>query len=216
MGVQIFGPDGEPARVSRYGGVGVAQVAKHGNHFMGGYQSGIMPAGLSADIELFQMRWVNTDWMALIDSVVLSLGNSTAFTAGFLRFDLTRATGWSAQGTGGASLGVASPFGKLDTAQDATRSASGDLRVATTAGLGAGTKTLDTQFLSSVDLSLPNVAGSNPGLIASLWSPLVSDHPIILRANEGIVVRGEVPATGVWQFSVNVKWREMLLTDYVS
>jgi len=216
MGVQVYGPDGEPARVSRYGAVSMALGPKQGNQFAAAFQTGIMPAGLSADIEIFQMRWTNTDYLAAIDSISLSVANlATAFAAGGARFDLTRSTGWSSDGTGGAAATSTSPFGKLDTAQtDASRV--GSMRIATTAGLGAGTKTLDSNFLKSVEVGIANTAGLKLLEEFFLWSAIQGDHPLILRASEGLSVRAEVPATGTWQVSLNIKWRELANADWIS
>jgi hypothetical protein len=187
---------------------------EQGDHFAIGCQSGILAAGLSADTEVLQMRWTNTDWIALIDEILFSFANlGTAFAAGGCFFDLTRAISFSVAGTGGTAQTLTAPNAKVDSSQvNATKFA--EIRMATTAALGAGTKTLDAHPLSSIAVGVPNVAGT-PGLQnARLWPR--SGHPIVLRANEGLVVRNDVPATGTWYCAFMIKWREVLASEHAA
>ena len=43
-----------------------------------------------------------------------------------------------------------------------------------------------------------------------LWQRNTSDeYPLLFEQNEGFVIRATVPATGTWQFSINVEWAEV-------
>jgi hypothetical protein len=93
--------------------------------------------------------------------------------------------------------------------------ASGDMRIATTAALGAGTKTLEANSLQAIVAAGPITASLNGEIIAPgtiLWQAEVGDgeHPLVLVANEGFVIRSvAVPATGTWQIAVQVDWAEV-------
>jgi hypothetical protein len=90
----------------------------------------------------------------------------------------------------------------------------GDMRIATTAALGAGTKTLETLSLATVCAPGPITASLN-GLILPptlLYESKASDgdHPLCLVQNEGFSIRSvAVPATGTWTMTVTIDWAEV-------
>jgi hypothetical protein len=92
--------------------------------------------------------------------------------------------------------------------------AAGDMRIATTAALGAGTKTLEANSLSAIAAPGPITASLNGQIIAPgtiLWQAEVGDgeHPLVLVQNEGFVIRSvAVPATGTWTAAITVDWAE--------
>ena len=92
--------------------------------------------------------------------------------------------------------------------------ASGDMRIATTAALGAGTKTLETLSLATILAPGPITASLNGQIIAPgtiLYRGEIGDgqHPLVLAANEGVSVRSvAVPATGTWTASIQLDWTE--------
>jgi hypothetical protein len=91
--------------------------------------------------------------------------------------------------------------------------ASGDVRIATTAALGAGTKTLEANSLSTVAVGGPITASLNGQFLTDhkLFEASVvdGDYPLILDAAEGFSIRAvAVPATGTWTVAVNVDWTE--------
>lgn len=173
-------------------------------------QTGDIAAGMASNGELLQFRWTNTS-LAVIQRVTINgLRASTAFASGPIDLRLTKATGWSAAGTGGTGSPWPTSAGKLRTSMSAI--AVGDLRIATTAALGAGTKTLD-----GVDTGLITAhAGATPavGQVAlptlELFSSDLGDaeSPLVLGQNEGFVVRATVPGTGVWKLGLTIKWAE--------
>ena len=97
----------------------------------------------------------------------------------------------------------------------------GDLLKATTAALGAGTKTLEANPIRSLVAAGPITASLNGQFIAvgtELFSPDTSDgsHPLVLgglgggAASEGISIRSvAVPATGTWRLAVMIEWAEV-------
>lgn len=185
-----------------------------GSYSFGGL-TGILPAALAANSEIFQFRWTDATRLAIIRKVRISASVSTTmFAAGVpVQIDLIKSTGWSAQGTGGTGITPAALL-KKRTSMPATLLAAGDMRIATTAALGAGTKTLDTYALSALAAAGPITGSLNGQIIAPgtiLFQNELGDgeHPLVLAQNEGFSIRSvAVPATGTWTASIDVQWFE--------
>jgi len=164
-------------------------------------------AGAQTDIELYQFRWTSSN-VAIIRSVRASFAASVAFAAGQIKMDLFVARSFTAAGTGGGTLTITGNNGKKRTSFGTT--VVGEIRTATTAALGAGTKTLDSTPLVSVvtaSTAIGNPFGANP---ITLWSRDTSDeYPITLAQNEGLVVRMSWPATGTPFFGWTTEWCEL-------
>jgi hypothetical protein len=182
-----------------------------------------MAAGVGALSEVFQFRYTGANIALVYDVILESFVATTAFAAGSFLFDVIRAITWTVDGTGG---GTQVPE-KLRTSF-ATPTATA--RLATTAALGAGTKTLATQPLRAIRGNVTTgvaVTGGEtelgpqtsaaisvgyPGAVALYPSPFVPDqvaYPITCVQNEGFVIRATVPATGVWIASFTVRFSEV-------
>ena len=185
--------------------------------------TGTVAAGAGALSEIFQFRWTSTTARAVIHLVELeqfaSLG--TGFTAGSFLFNLTTARAWTAAGTGGTTVTITGNNMKHRTSTATTGVQ--EIRVATTAALGAGTKTLDAAPKRSVFGKVNNVAstqfipatglvGGGRGAVLFAASEADAGVPLILNpgasSGEGVVVRATVPATGTWEASVRITWSE--------
>jgi hypothetical protein len=90
-----------------------------------------------------------------------------------------------------------------------------EIRVATTAALTAGTKVLDTYDMGWIETHSSGGVGSATPIIGSIYLPTLrlfdagaGEHPLVLTANEGFVIRATVPATGVWNLGIEVSWSE--------
>ena len=183
-------------------------------HYAYGASTGIIAAALGANSEIFQFRWTHSTNLAVIRRVRFNaIVSTTFFSAGVpVEIDLVKATAWTVAGT----LGTAPTIGamlKRRTSMSSTLVAAGDLRIATTTALGAGTKTLETEKLSVLLAPGPTAA---PGLIFASGTVLLSaevgdaDHPLVLAQNEGFVIRSvAVPATGTWRAAIGVDWAEV-------
>lgn len=186
-----------------------------GAYCWGGF-SGIIPAALGANSEIFQFRWTDATRFAVIRKIRISAAVSTTFFAAGvpIQLDVVKSTAWSAQGTGGTGVTPAATL-KRRTSMGSTLLAAGDMRIATTAALGAGTKTLEANSLVSIIAPGPITASLNGQIIAPgtiLWQAEVGDgeHPLVLVQNEGFVIRSvAVPATGTWMAAINVDWAEV-------
>ncbi len=186
-----------------------------GHYHWAGF-TGILPAALGANSEIFQFRWADATRFAVIRKVKISACVSTTFFAAGVpvQIDMIRSTGWTVAGTGGTGITPAALL-KKRTSMGSTLLAAGDMRIATTAALGAGTKTLDTYPMAAIAAPGPITASLNgqiipPGTI--LWQSEIGDgeYPVVLAQNEGVSIRSvAVPATGTWTLSVDMQWAEV-------
>lgn len=229
-GLQIQGASGSVVEAGAVAAKGLHVIAKPQDygalgHYRAVLTTGTIAAGMAANGELVQMRWVDATRFCVIQEVeVLEFRNiAAAFAAGPYNFNVIRSTAWSADGTGGNAVGVADPQLQVRAAAMGATLFSTGFRLATTAALGAGTKTLDTLPMGAC---FGNV-GSTPA-IAQLYIPTgapvtgyggrgiellhpdigAGEHPVVLAQNEGISIRATVPATGTWIASFLVKWAE--------
>jgi hypothetical protein len=182
-----------------------------------GYTSGVMAAGLAGNAEIFQMRWTDATRIMILRSVTMSAApGTTAFTAGPIAFTMTVARSWSADGgTCPAIVFSTANTNKKRTDFPLSLFTDTGVRASTTAACTAGTKTFDTNVTASVSSYVSSVATTAhsgpfvfPGTV--LWQRNTADeYPLIFETNEGFSIRATVPATGTWQFSVNVEWTEI-------
>lgn len=187
-----------------------SQVGARGAYSFGTI-TGVLPAALTANSEIWQWRWTHATYLMVIRRVYVTASvSTTAFAAGVpIGLELKVARTWSAQGTGGTGITFGTDDCKKRQTFAQTAMATGDARIATTAALGAGTKTLD-------GFALAHVTGQ-PGTSVTrfidntMWQRDTGDEwPIVLVQNEGLVIRAvEVPATGTWKASVQIEWMEV-------
>lgn len=184
----------------------------YGHYSWAGF-TGILPAALAGNSEIFQFRWADATRLAIIEKVVISACvTTTFFVAGVpVQIDMIKSTSWSAQGTGGTSVTMGTN-GKERTSMGSSLVQAGDMRIATTAALGAGTKTFDGYEIGALAATGPTAA---PSTIVPPFTTLYEanegegQHPLVLVQNEGFSVRSvAVPATGTWQATVQVRWAE--------
>lgn len=170
--------------------------------------SGTMAAGLAADAPIFSFRYTGTG-TAVVKRIAISAADSgTAFTAGFGYFNLFFARGFTASDTGGTAGTLTGNNGKLRTSFGTT--AVGDMRIGSTGTLTAGTRTLDSSPIASLVEGFIATAGTGITVgYENLWNAQnAGDYPIVLANNEGLVIQANVPATGTWQFAVQIEWDE--------
>lgn len=185
-------------------------------HYKFGGLTGILPAALGANSEIFQFRWADATRLCVIHKIRISACVTTTFFAAGVpvQIDLIKSTSWSVAGTGGTSPTIAATL-KARTSMGSSLIAAGDVRIASTAALGAGTKTLEANSMNTILAPGPITASLNgqivpPGTI--LWEPDSGDgmHPLVLVQNEGFSIRSvAVPATGTWQAAIAVDWAEV-------
>lgn len=182
-------------------------------HYMATFVTGTIGAGISGNSEILQFRWVpststNLALITLVEIMVFrSLG--TGFSAGVGQFDLTIARSFSAAGTGGGTATLTGNNNKLRTSMGTANVS--EIRVATTAALGAGTKTLDDNRISylqfAIDTTADKVFLQSPNGI--LYRRDAFEQPIVLATSEGFAIRTTMPATGTWSAYMRLGWAEV-------
>ena len=171
-------------------------------------QTGVMAAGLAANAEILQIRWTDATRLAAVtDLRCAGAGSIIGFAAGVTEFEAIIARSWTVAGTGGATATLTTNNNKLRTSMGT--SLMSEIRVATTAALGAGTKTLDTQGFANVMSSVTATAGAVMMPPDDFFHADPNDHPVILATNEGISVTATVPITGTWSAAFTAKWTEL-------
>lgn len=236
-GLQIQGAGGSVVEAGAFSAKALHTTNKpHDYGALGHYRAvlttGTIGAGMAALGELVQMRWIDATRFCLIQRIsVLEFRNvATAWTAGRFLFDVVRSTAWSVDGTGGGVPAVVDPQMQVRATTMGASLFSSGFRLATTAALGAGTKTLDTLSMGACFGNVDAVAvkyhipqsnvvttggpASGPGIDLVYPDVGAGEHPIVLASNggstsEGISIRATVPASGTWSASFFVQWCEV-------
>jgi len=183
--------------------------------------SGTIAASLGANSELFQFRYVTAvARVCLVHGVTVSAAMIVAPAVGTTPVNMQLvgkiARAWTADGTGGTAATLTTNNQKLRTSQATSEVVSA--RMATTAALGAGTKTFDAQNFGGVtggvyfDLAASDIDATlirQTNLLGEFAGSL--GFPLVLANQEGFsVLSGLVmPATLTWNLSVNVLWSEV-------
>jgi hypothetical protein len=221
MAIQIQGNGGTVAEVDGTVFRAMRTISKPidygslGHYNWGGF-SGILPAALGANSEIWQFRWADATRLAVIMGIKISACVTTTFFAAGVpvQVDLIKSTAWTVAGTGGTGITPAATM-KSRTSMGSALLAAGDMRIATTAALGAGTKTLEANAMRALLAPGPITASLNgqiiaPGTFIYNPDPESGEHPIALVQNEGLSIRSvAVPATGTWQVAIDIKWAEV-------
>ena len=186
-------------------------------HYVVDVATGAIGAGMASYGELFQFRWTANSNLAVIQEIsVTGMRATTAFAVGAIDIKATVARAYTVSGSGGTALTLTTEEATLRT--NMGTSVAGDVRVATTAALTAGTHTLDTQDLGRITTHSSAGPGVAAPIIGSIYLPITTlfkadlasgEYPLILADDEGFVVRATVPATGVWNLGIRVKWAEV-------
>lgn len=179
-----------------------------GGAYAKGLTSGVIAAGQGAGSPVFAFRYTGS-YLCLVKRVIVSAANAgTGFTAGLGHLDLFAARGFTANDTGGNVATLTTNNGKLRTSHQVT--AVGDIRIANTAALGAGTRTLDTDPLASLEFACSATASA---VMVPTGTPIFEakpgDHPLLCVNNEGFEIQATVTATGTWGLSVSVQYDEV-------
>lgn len=179
--------------------------------------TGILAAGITNDSELFQFRWnpADTSKRAWIRRLSISAAVSTTYFAAGIPVEayVNKCTAWSVAGSGGAAIDPGAANRRGPSTMKASEVVANDMRVATTAGLTAGTKTIATPSIGHAISGAP-ITSSLSGQIFAPGTDLIradlanGDHPLELVATEGIIVRVKAPATGTWKVAFNLEWDE--------
>lgn len=225
-GVKLYDGDRHYAGIGAGASMGLHTVAKPQPHTLlastlGHYRlagvTGAIAAGAAADAQVFSFRWTDTTRYAVITSIkITGMRATTAFVAGNIIIEALMARSFSAAASGGTAMTLTTNNGKMRSDMGTTLLA--NAMIATTGALTAGTQTLDAQPFGQIVTNAGSPSAATP-VIGSIYLPgdgfifkadvANGEHPIVLTANEGFVVRATVPATGVWNLGVQVAWAEV-------
>jgi hypothetical protein len=172
-----------------------------------GVSTGNIAATLAANSPLFSFRWGNASNFCIPDLIQVGVTVSAAITASVATsLQLVIARSFSASDTGGTAVTLSSDNNVFRTSF--ATSLVTDSRIATTAALSAGTRTLDSQPLRL----LPFVTGTAIGMPLEMTTiyDRRSIFPIVLDQNEGFIIRNGAagPADGTFVVHVNFQWIE--------
>ena len=179
-----------------------------------------MVAGLAAAAPIFSLRWTSTASRMIIQSINLDFYTSTAFTTvQAIGNSLYFARAYTVTDTGGTAITTTQAndqaldtkqIGVGGTAQSLLFAGNGDMRIATTGTLTAGTRTLDDQALYTwlASSGTIGVASNNPDVYFGYQD---ATNPLTIRANEGIVITNDLllGATGVVIWTIGLEWTEV-------
>lgn len=169
-----------------------------------------MAAGLAAGSPIYSFRWAPTatTLLALVRRIQMSANNgTTAFAAGISTFEGYVARSFTAADTGGTAATFTTNNAKLRTAF--ASSAIGNIMIATTGTMTAGTRTLDTDPFFSISVGTSATATSQLLTMTDVYAAPTGGWPLVLANQEGFVIQATVPATGTWNFTVAVDWEEV-------
>jgi hypothetical protein len=181
--------------------------------------TGTIGAALAANSELVQFRWTHATNLAVVMKILISAGaNVAASAAALVTLEAMIARAWTVAGTGGATATLTGNNQKVRTSGMGTVSL-GEFRIATTAALTAGTKTLDSQGIGNVTIGIGTgaITTSHRLQLIDKIDLLEVDadgslHPPVFAQNEGFVIKNGAtawPAAMTWALGVTVIWAEV-------
>jgi hypothetical protein len=187
-----------------------------GGHFRWAQVSGAL-TGAAAASAVVSFRSPPVGY-SLVKRIQLGYVLTTAFTTGqIVDFDVVRCTGFTASDTGGTAYAPFIGNNNKKRSNLMNTSQLADLRIASTAALGAGTKTQDLSpfaYLSStpINLAVPSAALSSGGMqVSDLYAQnTAAEHPEMFQPNEGFNIRvvTALGAGGVLKLYAVVDWAE--------
>jgi hypothetical protein len=192
-------------------------------HFRANFITGTT-VSLGANSPIASIRWSDATRLFALMRIEASAQVAAAITAATLvDLEAIVARGFTAADTGGTAI-LLTGQNQLNRSQGMKSSLVTDARVATTAALGAGTRTLDSVgfgFAAWQSLSAPTLGATANTAVAVgamdasprvlyKWDAL-GQHPITLGTNEGIIVRNSSagPVTGGIRYVITIEWAEV-------
>jgi hypothetical protein len=179
--------------------------------------------GLAAGAAVFSARWGDATRLALILRVTVSVIQSAAVSTTGGRVDrrLIIARSFTASDTGGTIISLTGNNNKMRTSQGTSLFT--DMRVASTAALSVGTRTLDSQGVGIAavwaNLTTSPTATGTASTTAhnriidkyDLFNTTANfNYPIVLAQNEGIIVdmQSAQPSGSSLSTFIEVQWAE--------
>jgi hypothetical protein len=187
-------------------------LAGLGGKILGHYRASMMTGlttGIAALGAIMSFRWTDSSRLFVPTRLQAGCVITTAFTAAqALDAEAIIARAFTASDTGGTALVLSGDFQKMRSIMGT--SLVGDFRIATTAALGSGTRTLDTVGIGATSFPNTNALGTGSALV-DLYAFSAYHHPPSLAVNEGLIVRllTAQGAVGVVKYYVVLEWAEI-------
>jgi hypothetical protein len=168
---------------------GAARVSMRPMDTLGWNSVGVVSgnlAGIAANAGIFSFRNISSNPIVM-RRIGIGFVTTTAFTAAqTVGFALFLARNFTASDSGGTAIAFTGNNGKHRSSLGTPTSL--DCRIATTAALGGGTRTLDANSIG-IQAGWSGAAGTTiaPAL-NNLLSHDTGDYPIVLAQNEGLVI----------------------------
>lgn len=188
-----------------------------GGYYQMAFKSGLI-TGIAANSPLFSFRWApaaksdgsGRTYRCQLKFIKVDAVTMTAFGAAQLcDFYTYCAKTWSASDTGGTQvLPAAGDQKRQKQYADSLFVGGGDIRIATTGALSAGTRTLEAQPFSSFKFWSGAIGSSMSPPVLEEWD----EHhvPMVFEPNQGVIIQNGTAfgATGVVQLWVDLMWME--------
>lgn len=157
---------------------------------------------------VWSLRQIDTS-LLLVRRLGISWVTTTGYTAAqYQDWGVSIARSFSVSDSGGTAWSSASNNSKLRTSFGTPTSM--DLRIATTAALTAGTRTVDTNVVGQAGCN--NAAGTAGGTLQFVWliDQGPGDYPFVLAQNEGMIIwpQTAMGAAGVGTLTVTVEFAQ--------
>lgn len=198
-----------------------ARVANRPPEILGGYQVSTSSGAIvtpGANAPLFSLRWSppTATNLCMIRRIEIGAFVAAAVTTSQqVSISMQVARSFTVADSGGTAISFsAANTNKLRTSMPPTAfSGGGDMRIASTAALTAGTRTLDTNLMGTAVGTSGTAAGTTIIPMTAIFQQQTGDYPLILAASEGIIIANNVSlATGSLTLVVNLEWFEIAAT----
>jgi hypothetical protein len=190
----------------------ISKIAPAGDAYRLGLTTGLITILNAAD-PVFSMQWTSLTHRFILQELNMVFVVTTAFTtAQDISFGAYVARSFTGVDSGGTAITLTLNAGKQDTSFSTTRV--GDMRIATTIALTAGTRTVDTYpFLIRTGVFGNAIGNSSVDTTPWLIGVDNATNPLILRTNEGFIIAPMVTmgAVGVGHLYVQLAWTEVAI-----
>jgi hypothetical protein len=204
-------PDGHELVTLRGPGIGAL-----GSYTMPATTGALAALG-AADMQIFSFRWGDATRFAVIEQIQIARFLTVTTIVGPTTADvgLYVARAFTASDTGGTGISLAANVGKRRTSMGSSLVT--DFRVATTAALTPGTRTLDANYLSDSRAGIMSTVAGTPGslgayLLGGTRIGQPGTYPLVLAQNEGFIVTlpaGTATTSGTFSVELLISWSEV-------
>ena len=183
-----------------------------GGHFRVAVPTGAL-TGVAAAGTIFSARWAPAaNSFMLLKRIQAAMIITTAFTtAQAVDLDVIAQRAFTAADTGGTPITPITGNSQKVRSQFMQTSTMADMRISTTAALGAGTKTADSFAFGITGLPNTNALATGTALVDLYKEDAQAQHPVMFGPNEGFNVRmvTAMGAVGVIKVYLAVEWAEV-------